>query len=87
MNPAATRAQQYEAQRYAADLAASRAIQRPIALTRLGKEVVSCRALGAAEQYAFTPDPAHPGRVVFTLVLRDQASADRLHESLLGADT
>lgn len=86
MTATLTRAQQYEAQRYAADLAASRAIQRPIALARLGKEVVSCRALGAADQYAFTPDPANPGRVVFSLVLPDQASADRLHDSILGAD-
>lgn len=81
-----TRAQLQQAADYAEALHASRAVQGGIALRRLAHEVRDCRALGCALAWKIDAHPDLPGQWLFSLVLPSQAVADRLEETLHGAD-
>ncbi len=81
-----TRAGLQEIAGYGDTLRASREAEGLVALKRLANEIRSCRALGCAEAWKVTLDPFHPDHRVLTLIIPSKAFADRLEETLHGAD-
>lgn len=71
---------------YGDELRASREAEGYVALKRLANEVRSCRALGCADGWKVALDPFHPDQRILTLVIPSKAFADRLEETLHGAD-
>lgn len=71
---------------YGAQLRESREAEGRVALKRLANEIRSCRALGCAEAWKVELDPFHPDQRILTLVIPTKAFADRLEETLHGAD-
>jgi hypothetical protein len=81
-----TLGQEQEAAAYGEALRATREVESRVALKRLSNEIRSCRALGCAEAWKVTLDPLHPDHRVLTLIIPTKAFADRLEETLHGAD-
>jgi hypothetical protein len=84
--PFQTLGAQASAAAYGEALRASRVTQGLIALKRLANEIRACRALCCAEAWKVELDPFHPDQRILTLVIPTKAFADRLEETLHGAD-